>query len=239
MKFFCTLFFILNTCGLFSQNIGSNGVKSDSRINDLFELIKNRVSKNSNSNIEIKGSKYFDEKFKPADINYFGKDLNQNIFLRYNAYSDEIEFTNNPKTQSSDKILMKNINISCQIEGEKYIYTDYIDENDFRKKGYLIELFSGNKYELYEKRLKIFMEGSNAKTSLERSFPPRFVEKYKYFISKNNNTKMEVKLNKKSIIDFLGVEEELIKKIIKERKLKFKQSSDLKDILIEVDNIQK
>ena len=237
MKFLLYSVFFLNTCGLFSQNIGSNGIKSDSRINDLFELIKNRVSKNSNSNIEIKGSKYFDEKFKPADINYFGKDLNQNIFLRYNAYSDEIEFTSNPKTQSSDRILMKNINISCQIQGEKYIYTDYIDENDYRKKGYLIELFSGNKYELYGKRLKIFMEGSNAKTSLERSFPPRFVEKYKYFISKNNNTKMEVKLNKKSIIDFLGVDEELIKKIIKERKLKFKQSSDLKVILIEVDNI--
>ena len=238
MKFLLYSVFFLNTCGLFSQNIGSNGVKSDSRINDLFELIKNRVSKNSNSNRKIKGSEYFDEKFKPANVNYFGKDLNQNIFLRYNAYSDEIEFTNNPKTQSSDKILMKNINISCQIEEEKYIYTDYIIENDSRKKGYLIELFSGKKYVLYEKKLKIFMEGSNAKTSLERSFPPRFVEKHKYFISKNNTTKMEVKLNKKSIIDFLDVEEKLIKKIIKEGKLKFKQSSDLKFILMEVDNIQ-
>jgi len=238
VKYFFYSFFILNTYLLFPQNIGLNGVKSDSRINDLFELIKNRVSKNSYSDSKIKGSEYFDEKFKPAYVKYFGKDLIQNIFLRYNAYSDEIEFTNNPKTLSSDKILMKNINISCQIEGEKYIYTDYIDENDYRKKGYLIELFSGKKYVLYEKKLKIFMEGSNAKTSLERSFPPRFVEKHKYFISKNNTTKIEVKLNKKSIIDFLGVEEELIRKIIQQRKLKFKQSSDLKVILIEVDNIQ-
>ena len=238
MKYFFYSVFILNTYVLFAQNIGSNGIKSDSRINDLFELIKNKVSKNSYSNKEIKGSEYFNEKFKPADVKYFNKNLNQNIFLRYNAYSDELEFTNNPKTQSSDKILMKNINISCQIGGEKYIYTDYIIENDSRKKGYLIELFSGKKYVLYEKKLKIFMEGSNAKTSLERSFPPRFVEKHKYFISKNNTTKMEVKLNKKSIIDFLDVEEKLIKKIIKERKLKFKQSSDLKVILIEVDNIQ-
>ena len=238
MKYFFYSLFILNTYVLFAQNIGSNGIKSDSRINDLFELIKNKVSKNSYSNKEIKGSEYFNEKFKPADVKYFNKNLNQNIFLRYNAYSDELEFTNNPKTQSSDKILMKNINISCQIGGEKYIYTDYIIENDSRKKGYLIELFSGKKYVLYEKKMKIFMEGSNAKTSLERSFPPRFVEKHKYFISKNNTTKMEVKLNKKSIIDFLDVEEKLIKKIIKDRKLKFKQSSDLKVILIEVDNIQ-
>ena len=146
MKYFFYSFFILNTYVLFAQNIGSNGIKSDSRINDLFELIKNKVSKNSYSNKEIKGSEYFNEKFKPADVKFFNKDLNQNIFLRYNAYSDELEFTNNPKTQTSDKILMKNINISCQIEGEKYIYTDYIIENDSRKKGYLIELFSGKKY---------------------------------------------------------------------------------------------
>ena len=235
MKYLLYSVFFLHTCVLFPQNIGSNGVKSDSRINDLFELIKNRVSKNSNSNREIKGSKYFDEKFKPANVKYFGKDLNQNIFLRYNAFNDELEFTNNPKTQSSDKILMKNVNIYCEIEGEKYIYGDYIDENDFKKKGYLIELYLGNKYALYEKKLKIFMEGSNAKTSLERSFSPRFVEKRKYFVSKNNTTKMEVKLNKKSIIDFLGSEEELIKKIIKEKKLKFKQPEDLKVILKKID----
>ena len=235
MKNFFYSFFILNMCALYPQNIGSNGVKSDSRINDLFELIKNRVSKNSYSNSKIKGSEYFDEKFKPANVKYFGKDLNQNIFLRYNAFNDELEFTNNPKTQSSDKILMKNVNIYCEIEGEKYIYADYIDENGFKKKGYLIELYLGNKYALYEKKLKIFMEGSNAKTSLERSFSPRFVEKRKYFVSKNNTTKMEVKLNKKSIIDFLGSEEELIKKIIKEKKLKFKQPEDLKVILKKID----
>ena len=222
---------------MYPQNIGSYGVRSDSRINDLFELIKNRVSRSSKSEIKIKGSEYFDEKFKSADVKYFNKDLNHNIFLRYNAYRDELEFTNNPKTPSSDKILMKNANISCRIEGEKYTYTNYIDENDFRKKGYLIELFLGKKYALYEKKLKIFMEGSNAKTSLERSFPPRYVEKHKYFISKNNDTKKEVKLNKKNIIEFLGFEKQLIKNIIKEKKLKFKQPKDLIVILIEIDKI--
>ena len=84
MKYLLYSVFFLNTCVLFPQNIGSNGVKSDSRINDLFELIK-QSQQEFNSNREIKGSKYFDEKFKPANVKYFGKDLNQNIFLRYNA----------------------------------------------------------------------------------------------------------------------------------------------------------
>ena len=76
--------------------------------------------------------------------------------MRYNAYSDELEFTNNPKTESSDKILMKNMDISCSIGGEKYIYTSYFNVNELRKEGYLIELFLGKKYALYEKRIKVF-----------------------------------------------------------------------------------
>ena len=222
---------------MFSQNIGSNGVRSDSRINDLFELIKNRVNKNPYTNPKVKGSEYFDDMFKPAKVKYFEKDLIENIFLRYNAYKDEIEFSNNPKTLSSDKILMKNMNISCSIEGENYVYTNYINVNEIRKEGYLIELFLGKKYALYEKRIKVFMEGSEAKTSLERSFDARFVEKSKYYISKNNSEKKEIKINKKSLVDFLDLDVKDKKKIIKQSKLKFKKTSDIIAILNEYDQI--
>ena len=236
MKYFF-YFFVLIIYSIFSQNIGSNGVRSDSRINDLFELIKNRVNKYPNTNPKVKGSEYFDKIFKPAEVEYFDKDLDENIFLRYNAYKDEIEFSNNPKTLSSDEILMKNMNISCSIEGEKYIYTKYINVNELRKEGYLIELFLGKKYALYEKRIKVFMDGSEAKTSLERSFDPRFVEKFKYYVSKNNSEKKEIKINKKSLVDFLDLDYMNKKKIFKQSKLKFKKASDIIAILNEFDQI--
>ena len=236
MKYFF-YFFILSTYSIFSQNIGSNGVRSDSRINDLFELIKNRVNKYPNTNPKVKGSEYFDKIFKPAEVKYFDKDLDENIFLRYNAYKDEIEFSNNPKTLSSDKILMKNMNISCSIEDEKYIYTSYININGLRKEGYLVVLFIGKKYALYEKRIKLFMEGSEAKTSLERSFDPRFVEKFKYYVSKNNSEKKEIKINKKNLVELLGYDARNKKIIIKQNKLKFKTVSDVITILEEFDQI--
>ena len=236
MKYFLYLF-LLFAYSLFSQNIGSNGARSDSRINDLFEFIKNRANKNPFSNPKVKGSEYFDNMFKPAKVKYFDKDLDENIFLRYNAYKDEIEFSNNAKTLSSDKILMKNMNISCLIEDERYIYTNYIDANELKKEGYLIELFLGKKYALYEKRIKVFMEGSEAKTSLERSFDPRFVEKFKYYISKNNSQKKEIKINKKSLIDFLELGVKNKKKIFNQSKLKFKKASDVIGILNELDEI--
>ena len=236
MKYFF-YFFVISTYSIFSQNIGSNGVRSDSRINDLFELIKNRVNKYPNTNPKVKGSEYFDKIFKPAEVEYFDKDLDENIFLRYNAYKDEIEFSNNPKTLSSDKILMKNMNISCIIEDEKYVYTNYVNINGIRKEGYLVVLFIGKKYALYEKRIKLFMEGSEAKTSLERSFDPRFVEKFKYYVSKNNGEKKEIKINKKNLVELLGYDARNKKIIIKQNKLKFKTISDVITILEEFDQI--
>ena len=80
------------------------------------------------------------------------------------------------------------------IEDEKYVYTNYININGLRKEGFLVVLFIGKKYALYEKRIKLFMEGSEAKT-LERSFDPRFVEKFKYYVSKITVRK-EIKINK-------------------------------------------
>jgi len=236
MKYFF-YFFLISTYSIFSQNIGSNGVRSDSRINDLFELIKNRVNKYPNTNPKVKGSEYFDKIFKPAEVKYFDKDLDENIFLRYNAYKDEIEFSNNPKTLSSDKILMKNMNISCIIEDEKYVYTNYVNINGIRKEGYLVVLFIGKKYALYEKRIKLFMEGSEAKTSLERSFDTRFVEKFKYYVSKNNGEKKEIKINKKNLVELLGYDARNKKIIIKQNKLKFKTISDVITILEEFDQI--
>ena len=236
MKYFF-YFFLISTYSIFSQNIGSNGVRSDSRINDLFELIKNRVNKYPNTNPKVKGSEYFDKIFKPAEVEYFDKDLDENIFLRYNAYKDEIEFSNNPKTLSSDKILMKNMNISCIIEDEKYVYTNYVNINGIRKEGYLVVLFIGKKYALYEKRIKLFMEGSEAKTSLERSFDTRFVEKFKYYVSKNNGEKKEIKINKKNLVELLGYDARNKKIIIKQNKLKFKTVSDVITILEEFDQI--
>ena len=161
-------FFLLIAYSLFSQNIGSNGVRSDSRINDLFEFIKNRVNKDPYSNPRVKGSEYFDNAFKPAEVKYFDKDLDDNIFLRYNAYKDEIEFSNNPKKLSSDKVLMKNMNISCSIEGEKYIYTNYINVNELRKelsdaiiKKCLEKLLPNTNFSMIFDELKIHFQNAN------------------------------------------------------------------------------
>ena len=48
--------------------------------------------------------------------------------------------------------------------------------------GYLIELHKGDHYTLYLRKVKEFKEATVARTSYERSFPPRFVAKETYYL---------------------------------------------------------
>ena len=65
MKFYLIILITINFSQLiFSQSIGANGVRSDSRINDLFEDLKNKVKKQNTKSFKIKGSPYFNEKIK-------------------------------------------------------------------------------------------------------------------------------------------------------------------------------
>ena len=94
MKFYLIILLAINFSQLISsQSIGANGVRSDSRINDLFENLKNRVKKQNITSTKIKGSPYFNESFELAEIEYFGKILNDKIYLRYNALNDEMEMS--------------------------------------------------------------------------------------------------------------------------------------------------
>ena len=88
-----------------SNNIGSNGVLSDSRILDIFENIKNKANSATKAIGSIKGSPYFDKSFKSSQVEYFGKTLKDNIYLRYNAFRDEMEMGKTANQNSSLKAL--------------------------------------------------------------------------------------------------------------------------------------
>ena len=97
MKFYLhTILFLFNLYTLSSQGINSNGVQPDLRLVDLYENIKNKIGKKTFSNQKIKGTPYFDKTFKLAEVEYFGELINDKIYLRYNAFSDEMEIASSP-----------------------------------------------------------------------------------------------------------------------------------------------
>ena len=227
MKSCLTIILLFNFNLLISQGISNNGLHSDFRLNDLYENIKNHIGYKKKTNKKIKGTPYFDESFKSAEVLYFGKLIKDKIYLRYNAYTDEMEISSNPLAKGSENILLKNNKVACIIGSETYRYLGFIEENNPPSVGYLNELFNGVVFSFYQRKYKIYMEATTARTSLERSFPARFVEKIEYYFSINNGELNQLKLSKKKILSRLKNYSILIKSFIKDNGSNLKSLEDV------------
>ena len=201
------------------------GVNSDGRLIGVFENLKNKTKGSKIKTNKISGSPYYNQNFKTAQIGYFGKILKNDIYIRYNAYSDEMEMAKSESQTSSEDALIKNRKVTCTINGYTYKYLEYLNENEPPAVGYVKELFKGNKFSFYVRETKEYREGVEAKSSLERSFPARFIDKTEYFIAVGNGSLKKTKLSKKQIINSLSSYKQEIKNFIYLNKVKLRDSS--------------
>ena len=143
--------------------------------------------------LNVQGSHYFIKDFKIAKLEYFGKELNDTGYMRYNAFRDEIEMADTQYQDETDVILLKSADVIPLINGERYEYLPYRLESGNAFIGYLVNIYDGKNDKLYLKRKKTFMEAKIARTSLENSFPPRYVESEELYISSNGDTPVKQK----------------------------------------------
>ena len=232
------LLLLCNFTTLSSQGNNSNGVQSDLRLVDLYENIKNKIGKKTYSNQKIKGTPYFEKTFKLAEVEYFGELITDKIYIRYNAYNDEMEIASSPITKSSENILIKNNKVFCIIDGKTYRYLGFKEDNQPPAVGYLKELFKGELFSFYERKFKVYMQATVARTSLERSFPARFVEKIQYYYSINNGEINQIKLSKKNILNKLKPHSSSIKLFMEKNNSKLKSLKDVVEMFNFIDQLQ-
>ena len=187
--------------------------------------------------LNIQGSHYFDENFRIAKLEYFGKELSDTGYMRYNAFRDEIEMADTPTQIESDLVLIKSADVIPLINGERYEYLPHRLETGNAYIGYLIKIFNGKRDKLFLKKKKTFMEAKIARTSLENSFPPRYVESIELYISSNGGTPIKLKQSKRSLINFFGEKSDKIKKFIKSERLKVSELNSVVKIFEFAENL--
>jgi hypothetical protein len=216
----------------FSQNTGSSNYQGGI-------LSYGIITTRQVPSLRTKGSQYYDETFKLSFIKYFNKRLAKDGYMRYNAFTDEIELADTPYAESSDISLLKDKDLVPVVYGETFIYIPHRLKDGRAVIGYLIELFKGNRYRLFEKRNKIFMEEKKARTSLENSFPPRYVSEIDLYISVDNQTPIVIPSRKKDFISLFIEDQYLINSFIKDNKLKFNKLESLLEIIKYAESIKK
>ncbi len=233
--FIASLFLILSSNYLSSQatpnpSMGPAGVfdRTDSRMMDAMRDLKNRRARKAAPPTGVKGSYYFNEKFQLSTVIYFDEILKDKAFLRYNAANDEIEMGNNVNQKDAEEVLLKSAKVNAIIDNEEYkLLPHRLKESNYPVIGYLVVLVDNEKYSLFLKRKKVFMKAVEARTSLDRSFPPRFVDDVSYYFSSNENTPIPLRVSKSNLRKISEENGSKVKNFIKENNIKIKSSEGL------------
>ena len=180
--------------------------------------------------ITVQGTQYYEDEFKLSDLKYFGRKLESIGYMRYDAYNDVIEMASTPDVEGSEILLLKNSDVIATINKKEYVFLEYDDEDIKNKKGYMIRLYSGNNYSLYQKKVKIFKEAEKTIAGITESQPPRYTSKTDFYIQTRDQKPELIKISKKNLINFFENQTE-VKNFIKENKLKVREIESIISII--------
>ena len=184
---------------------------------------------------EIEGSMYYDENFNTGKV-YIDDKPFATVPLRYNAFTDQIEIKRTG--QSEAEALLQDSKVSCYLNNEKLSYMEYVNKKGDLEKGYLVSIWTGENYQLYERRAKAFKAGQVQKTSLHIPTPDKFVDRINYYVSKDGSTPTFMNPSKKGITPVFGADmEKEIRTYIKENKLDLGDKRDLQQVLVYANSI--
>lgn len=219
--------------GAFSEGAGL----SDSRLLDAMQDFTSKISNKMILTSSIKGSPFFEEKFQKGSLDYFGRKVKGDSYFRYNSFNDEIEIGEYPEQKEAKEIIIQSPKVICYINNEKYVYLPFKRKDLVSNElGYLIVLYEGKNYTLYVRKVKEFREATTARTSYERSFPPRFVPKVDYYLSVNNSTAVPIEAKVSKIAKFLKDEDRKIASDLKKEYKKIKTDFDLINFFTALEN---
>lgn len=175
---------------------------------------------------DIDGTIYLNENFTLGTLYDEGVAFKK-LYIRYDAYNDEVELK---ESLGSDVVrsMLKHPVYSCSVNGNEYHYIMYTDEDGESQKGYLTPLVAGGDYTLFVKHRKVFKEGKEARNSLEKSFPHRFLDRTEYYVSRTGEMPVFMKTKKSDVLSMFSDEDrDAVKDYIKDKRTNVNDDADL------------
>ncbi len=214
----CLLFFLL-TISMVGQQTIDFGADPEGN-STISPYSTTMIVRNAPADKTILGNQYYEEYNSLATV-YIDKKKAHKCLVRYNAFNDEIEVTENDKAFN----MLKIDNIEVVLDRYSYKLFDYEGKKQF------FIVFNKGRYSFGIKAKKKIKEGKQASTSYETSRPSRYIEVNKYFIIDTEKSEIRnIKLNKKEVIKVLDKKDE-IQKVASSKKLSFKKEKDLIKIM--------
>ncbi|KAA2221189.1 hypothetical protein [Chryseobacterium sediminis] len=167
---------------------------------------------------DIQGSPYQSPIFQKASVG----EKYGNIDVRYNAYTDDIEFLNNGKTE----VLPKQDDFSrIEVLPSKQVFIYLKNSSD--PKGYVTEVAKG-KNSVYKKEKVIFKDAAPAPNTYQTGKPAMFVKQDPVYYVKTASGSISKVSSLKKITDIFPEKEKEYNAYIKSNNLKFNDADIVK-----------
>ncbi|MBB6332240.1 hypothetical protein HNP24_003232 [Chryseobacterium sediminis] len=167
---------------------------------------------------DIQGSPYQSPIFQKASVG----EKYGNIDVRYNAYTDDIEFINNGKTE----VLPKQDDFSrIEVLPSKQVFVYLKNSSD--PKGYVTEVAKG-KNSVYKKEKVTFKDAAPAPNSYQTGKPAMFVKQDPVYYVKTASGSISKVSSLKKITDIFPEKEKEYNAYIKSNNLKFNDADIVK-----------
>lgn len=168
------------------------------------------------------GSPYTDgDTFKKVSISGYSANVPD---LRYNAFSDEMEFRNGKDIYSANK---ENGQIIKFDNGKVYECLNYNFEGK-DKSGYLVLLVNNpEKYSLYKREKVELLKGEKSPNGITKDRNDYYAKEKDAYIIRKNGTFTRMAKNKKELLNDFPVKSDEVEKFIKEKQINFKSDADL------------
>lgn len=174
---------------------------------------------------KIKGSPYESEAFTSGKIVDELNDNSLDCYIRYNAYTDEVEVKEFP-TSTKISTMSKDIGIYSTTNNKIYRRLSFTTKAGKSYNRVSIELVSGKGIRLFKMIKKEFIPEKKAETSYQPDLPAKFKTEVLYFLKKEDGY-FKLKLSNKKLVKSFPDKQKEMQAFIKKNRLNVKNEPDL------------
>lgn len=177
-----------------------------------------------------KGSPYYNTSFLEGSLFLNNQLLDNNVSLRYNAFTDEIEIKDAPVLdKNSMYALIKSEDLHVTILQDLFIFK--------KNKGYFLVVYDGDNVSLLKKINKKYYPPKKATTSLTKDVPAEFQNRISYSLATREGELIALPKSRNNKIGVFSENERIIKEYVKENSLDLNKEKDLKKLILYFDSL--
>jgi len=160
----------------------------------------------------IEGSMYLDDEFSPAVIVYENGNIKDQLFFRYNAFYDEMEYI----APAGDTLVLENLSgIKWIIIGSRKFVFDDVKNKDQTKKAFF-EVIADGETRLLCRHTMVFEMADPPYTALHHGYAyDRFRHQKVFFLQTADKPAQKVRLSRSGLMEVLPEKQEKIEKLWK------------------------